>query len=152
MRSVRPLEVGDVDGVVQRIMIRLAEDATVQPLVNPSIPEGLLADSLRNARDQTWVCEEDGVLVGHLYGALLDNGTHGNGVWIGPDGVSFNTTDILADLYATAGARWLEHAALEHYVWTLDDVVSTEPWYELGFARMHMRGVLELTEPRAHAF
>lgn len=152
VRRVRPLENADVERVVERITTRLAEDATVQPLVNPALPVELLADALRNARHETWVCEEDGVVVGHLYGAMLENATYGNGVWIGPDGVSFNTTDILADLYATAGATWLEHAALEHYVWTLDDVVSVEPWYELGFARMHMRGVLALREPRAREF
>lgn len=144
MTSVRPLEPGDVEGVVARIVDRLARDAEIQPLVNPSISTSLLADSLRHARDQTWVADHDGTLVGHLYGALLESESYGNGVWIGPDGASFDSTDILSDLYSAAGATWIERGALEHYVWTLDDVTSTQPWYEMGFARMHMRGVLHL--------
>jgi ribosomal protein S18 acetylase RimI-like enzyme len=127
------------------------DDAVIQPLVNPVIDTALLALSLREASEQTWVAEQDSGIVGHLYGALLNNETYGNGVWIGPDGASFTNTDVLSDLYSVAGARWIEHGALEHYVWTLDDAAMTQPWYELGFARMHMRGVLALDAPRRHA-
>ncbi len=151
MTTVRQLEPSDLEPVVTRIGDRLAHDAQIQSLVNPSISSQLLIDSLREATDQTWVADNDGVVVGHLYGAMLDSETYGNGVWIGPDGVSFDTTDILSDLYSAAGARWIEHGALEHYVWTIDDVASTQPWYEMGFARMHMRGVLRLEGPLDHA-
>jgi ribosomal protein S18 acetylase RimI-like enzyme len=149
--TVRPLELDDVEHVVARVGDRLARDAEIQPLVNPALSTQLLADSLRAATDQTWVADHDGVIVGHLYGAMLDSETYGHGVWIGPDGVSFDTTDILSDLYSAAGARWIEHGALEHYVWTIDDVISTQPWYEMGFARMHMRGVLRLEGPLDHS-
>jgi ribosomal protein S18 acetylase RimI-like enzyme len=149
--TIRQLDAGDVDHVVSRISNRLMDDALIQPLVNPVIDTALLAHSLREATEQTWVAEQDSGIVGHLYGALLDNETYGNGAWIGPDGASFINTDVLSDLYSVAGARWIEHGALEHYVWTLDDAAMTQPWYELGFARMHMRGVLALGAPREHA-
>jgi ribosomal protein S18 acetylase RimI-like enzyme len=152
MTSVRPLEPDDIDQVVARIGDRLELDARIQPLVNPSISTQLLADALRAATDQTWVADRDSVVVGHLYGAMLESETYGNGVWIGPDGASFDNTDTLSDLYSAAGATWIEHGALEHYVWTIDDLASTQPWYELGFARMHMRGVLRLDERRDHPF
>jgi ribosomal protein S18 acetylase RimI-like enzyme len=151
MTSVRPLEPDDIDQVVARIGDRLELDARIQPLVNPSISTQLLADALRAATDQTWVADRDGVVVGHLYGAMLESETYGNGVWIGPDGASFDNTDTLSDLYSAAGATWIEHGALEHYVWTIDDLASTQPWYELGFARMHMRGVLRLERDFNHA-
>jgi ribosomal protein S18 acetylase RimI-like enzyme len=147
---IRHLEEGDIDQVVRRISHRLMDDAVLQPLVNPMFDAEHMAHALREATQQTWVCEEDGVIVGHLYGALLDSETYGNGVWIGPDGASFMNTDVLSDLYSVAGARWIEHGALEHYVWTLDDGAMTQPWYELGFARMHMRGVLALGGARTH--
>jgi ribosomal protein S18 acetylase RimI-like enzyme len=149
--TIRQLDAGDIDAVVNRISNRLMDDAVIQPLVNPVIDTALLAQSLGEAAGQTWVAEQDRGIVGHLYGALLDNETYGNGVWIGPDGASFINTDVLSDLYSVAGAKWIEHGALEHYVWTLDDAAMTQPWYELGFARMHMRGVLALDAPRAHA-
>jgi GNAT superfamily N-acetyltransferase len=92
--------------------------------------------------------DDDGRVVGHLYGALLESIEYGNGAWIGPDGVSFDNTDQLAALYATAGATWTAKGALEHYAWVFDDPSDTTPWYELGFARMHVRGVLSLSEER----
>ncbi len=152
MTTVRALEAHDVDQVVTHIADRLALDARIQPLVNPTISTQLLADSLRAAAGQTWVAERDGVVVGHLYGAMLESEIYGNGVWIGPDGASYDNTDTLSDLYSAAGATWIEHGALEHYVWTIDDLASTQPWYELGFARMHMRGVLALDARREHPF
>jgi ribosomal protein S18 acetylase RimI-like enzyme len=149
--TVRPLEASDVEHVATRIGDRLELDARIQPLVSPSISTQLLADSLRAASAQTWVADLDGVVVGHLYGAMLESETYGNGVWIGPDGASFDTTDVLSDLYSAAGATWIERGALEHYVWTIDDLASTQPWYEMGFARMHMRGVLRLEGRDVHA-
>ena len=146
MTSVRPLEPSDVEAVVTRVCDRLALDARIQPLVNPLISLQLLSDSLRLSTNQTWVAERDAEIVGHLYGALLESGPYGNGVWIGPDGASFENTDVLAELYSAAGASWIERGALEHYVWTIDDVSSTQPWYEMGFARMHMRGVMRLDD------
>lgn len=151
MITVRQLELSDVDQVVTRVADGLARDATIQSLVNPFIATQLLTDSLSDVTDQTWVAERDGAVVGHLYGALLESESYGNGVWIGPDGVSFDNTDILSDLYSAAGASWIEHGALEHYVWTIDDIASTQPWYEMGFARMHMRGVLRLDDRHDHA-
>jgi ribosomal protein S18 acetylase RimI-like enzyme len=149
--TTRPLESVDVEAVVTRIVDRLALDAEIQPLVNPLISTQLLADSLQSAADQTWVAERDGTVVGHLYGALLESEPYGNGVWIGPDGASFENTDVLSDLYSAAGAAWIERGALEHYVWTIDDIASTQPWYEMGFARMHMRGVLRLDDRVDHS-
>jgi ribosomal protein S18 acetylase RimI-like enzyme len=148
--TVRHLESSDVEQVVTRICEGLVRDARFQPLINPLISSQLLTDSLRDVTNQTWVAEHDGAIVGHLYGALLESESYGNGVWIGPDGASFDTTDILSDLYSAAGATWIEHGALEHYVWTLDDIATTQPWYEMGFARMHMRGVLQLSDRHDH--
>jgi len=62
-----------------------------------------------------------------------------------PDGVSFDSPDILDALYADAGLSWIENEAIEHYAWIFDDPSDTSPWYELGFARMHARGVLAFT-------
>jgi ribosomal protein S18 acetylase RimI-like enzyme len=140
------VEPSDVEAVVTRICNRLALDAQIQPLVNPLISTQLLSDSLRLSTNQTWVAERDAEIVGHLYGALLESEPYGSGVWIGPDGASFENTDVLSELYSAAGASWIERGALEHYVWTIDDVTSTQPWYEMGFARMHMRGVMRLDD------
>jgi ribosomal protein S18 acetylase RimI-like enzyme len=148
---VRKLLPGDVDEVVGRIRRRLGDDAALRPLVNPDISLEELSDALRAATASTWVALEDDRLVGHLYGALLENDLYGPGVWIGPDGVSYDNDDVLAELYAQAGQEWIEAGAREHYVWVLDHWAATDAWYELGFARMHLRGVLALERSRSSA-
>jgi ribosomal protein S18 acetylase RimI-like enzyme len=145
---VRPLDSSDLDAVVARVKERLHHDAQRNPLVSPNFSDEHFSRALRDAMDQTWVAERDGRLVGHLFGALLESPEHGNGVWIGPDGVSFENIDVLADLYAEAGATWIKKGAFEHYAWVFDSTADTATWHELGFARMHVRGVLALSRPR----
>ncbi len=121
-------------------------------LVNPNFSERHFAEALARARGQTWVAEDAGDIVGHLYGALLESSEYGKGAWVGPDGISFDSPAILDALYAEAGLAWIEDEAIEHYAWIFDDIVDTSPWYELGFARMHARGVLALLGPREEAW
>jgi len=147
--SVRRLEHDDVDEVVALVVARLADDAGRNPFVNPVISLDLLAQSLRATSDACWVVDDDGRLTGHLYGALLESAEHGRGIWIGPDGASFHDTDTLGELYGVAGEHWIDSGALEHYVWTLDVPDATGPWYEMGFARMHQRGVIALDRDRS---
>lgn len=147
---VRPLEPRDLNEVVAHVQERLAYDAQRNPLLNPNFSAEHFTDALSHARDQTWIADERGGVVGHLYGALLESPEYGKGAWIGPDGVSFDSDDVLANLYSEAGSSWIANGALEHYAWVLDRTEDTAPWYELGFARMHVRGVLALSERRHH--
>jgi ribosomal protein S18 acetylase RimI-like enzyme len=147
---VRPLEPRDLDEVVARVQQRLVNDARRNQLLNPTFSAVHFADALRDASDQTWIAQERSKVVGHLYGALLKSPEYGHGAWIGPDGVSFDDNDVLANLYAAAGSSWIDEGALEHYVWVFDRAEDTAPWYELGFARMHVRGVLALGQRRDH--
>ncbi|MHB8378700.1 MAG: GNAT family N-acetyltransferase [Acidimicrobiales bacterium] len=147
---VRPLEPRDVDAVVARVRERLSRDARRNPLLSPDFSEEHFSRALVDATDQAWVAEDADRVTGHLYGALLESPEYGNGVWIGPDGVSFDDTNHLAALYSAAGAAWIARGALEHYAWVFDDPADTTSWYELGFARMHVRGVLSLSEGRTH--
>ena len=152
MASPRKLRTHDVDAVVERIAHRLADDATRNSLVNPLVDRRALADALEAATSSTWIQERGGVVVGHLYGALLENETYGDGVWIGPDGVSFDSPGVLGDLYAAAGQEWIDTGAREHYAWVFDDPSCTGPWYDLGFARMHLRGVMALEGARGSSW
>jgi ribosomal protein S18 acetylase RimI-like enzyme len=141
---VRRLESRDIDQVVARVHERLATDAQRNGLLNSGFSNDHFAAALRDAASQTWVAEESGVVVGHLFGALLDSPEYGRGAWVGPDGVSFESPLVLDALYAEAGADWIERQAIEHYTWVFDELADTTPWYELGFARMHVRGVFAL--------
>jgi ribosomal protein S18 acetylase RimI-like enzyme len=141
---VRRLESHDIDQVVARVHARLAGDAVRNGLLNAGFSHEHFAAALRDAARQTWIAEESGVIVGHLFGALLDSPEYGRGAWVGPDGVSYERPDVLDALYAAAGAEWIERQAIEHYAWVFDELADTTPWYELGFARMHVRGVFAL--------
>jgi GNAT superfamily N-acetyltransferase len=144
--AVRKLHADDIDDVVARIAQRLIDDATIKTLVNPVISFDHLRQALAAATASTWIARREERIVGHLFGALLENATYGRSIWIGPDGVSFDDGDILSSLYAVAGEEWTEAGANEHFVWTLDDPSTTSAWFDLGFSKMHTRGVMELRE------
>lgn len=146
---VRTLGRGDVDAVVTRVAERLTSEARRHPLVSPRFDARAFARALSGARAQTWVAQRTGVVAGHLYGAVLDSPEHGRAAWVGPDGVSFDDASVLAALYQRAAASWSERGAHSHFAWVFDDPTDTAPWYELGFTRAHVRGVLALHDARA---
>src|ERR1035441_8604483 len=128
---VRSLEPRDLDAVVSRVRERLGDDARRNPLLSSDFSNEHFPRARGAAWDQTWVADDAGRVVGHLYGALLDSPEYGNGAWIGPDGVSFASTDVLANLYAKVGSAWIVKGALEHYAWVFDDPRSEEHTSEL---------------------
>jgi GNAT superfamily N-acetyltransferase len=147
----RPLTNDDVASVTELIARRLRDDALANPFVNGDVDRDLLSRALSAATGASWVAERDGAVVGHLQAALLESDTYGHGAWVGPDGVSHDDTDTLADLYTQAGQAWIDAGAREHYVWVLDSPERTESWMALGFARMHQRGVRSLDDRPPHA-
>ncbi len=148
MTVVGLLTPADADDVADRVRRALADDAALQPMVSADADREGLLDSLAAAAPHTWVARRLGAVVGHLSGARLDSAAYGRGVWVPPDGASYDDADVLADLYAAAGEAWVGDGALEHYAWVLDTGARTAPWMELGFARMHQRGVRPVGDPR----
>ncbi|MDE3044614.1 MAG: GNAT family N-acetyltransferase [Acidobacteriota bacterium] len=145
MVHVRRLEVNDVGAVVALVNQQLAHASALEPAINHVVDNALFDEALRAQRAHVWVAIRHGVLVGHLYGAVLAN-ARGPSAWVGPDGVSFDAPDALDALYARAGQAWIDGGALEHWVWTPDRVDAFLPWSELGFAKEHRRGVRALTD------
>ncbi|MDE3064301.1 MAG: GNAT family N-acetyltransferase [Acidobacteriota bacterium] len=150
MARARPMALEDVGAVVELIAARLGEDARRNQFVNGALDAAPLRDALTSSLGQSVVAEAGRRIVGHLSAVILDRETYGNGAWVGPDAASFDDADTLAALYARAGQDWIDAGALEHYVWVLDDAERTAPWLELGFARMHERGVRSLADLVVH--
>jgi GNAT superfamily N-acetyltransferase len=146
MVAIRKLLPADVEAVVSRIVQKITDDATHKQLINPEFSRDHLRDALESSRALTWVALEGTQLVGHMYGALLESDLYGSSVWIGPDGVSYDNDEVLDAMYAVAGQDWINEGAVEHYVWTLDDPAAMAAWFDLGFAKMHSRGVMKLHE------
>jgi len=141
---VRRLGDDDIDAVADLVARRLREDGARNRFVNGDVDASNLAASLASVSRDVWVAVSGSTVLGHLHAALLESDTYGDGAWVAPDGVSHADTDVLADLYASAGQAWIDAGAREHYVWVADRVERTSPWMELGFARMHQRGVRSL--------
>src|ERR1700677_2453521 len=74
---VRALEPGDLEAVATRVGDQLTRDARRNSLVNPDFRPTVYKAALVRAPDQTWVAEENGQIVGHLFGALLDSAEYG---------------------------------------------------------------------------
>lgn len=146
MVDIQRLEPRDAEDVARRAVAQLRIDASKKRLVNAETSVEQLRDALASCASSTWVALENGRIVGHLYGALLESSTHGCGVWVGPDGVSFDNAHVLDALYATAAQEWIDAGASDHFVWVFDDPTSRSEWFNLGFAMMHARGAKVLDE------
>ncbi|MFZ1062774.1 MAG: GNAT family N-acetyltransferase [Acidimicrobiales bacterium] len=150
MVTIRRLRPDDARGVVDRIVAKLDDDARRNSLVNPSVDEGVLLDTMRHATNATWVALDDDKIVGHLYGAVLGDHAQSRAAWTGPDGVSFD--DGVLDQLLTAGVeQWRREHATHHYSWTLLDHESIETWLALGYETISVRGVMELGPRRPRA-
>ncbi|MGH9020841.1 MAG: GNAT family N-acetyltransferase [Acidimicrobiales bacterium] len=143
MVNVRPLADRDAPAVAARVLASLRADAALNSMVNGDAAADDVLDALASVASSVWVATSPDV-VGHLHAALLSDDVFGSGAWVAPDGVSFDDPEVLAELYATAGASWISLGAREHYAWVLDHPERTSAWLDLGFARMHQRGVRAL--------
>ncbi|MCU1362601.1 MAG: GCN5-related N-acetyltransferase [Acidimicrobiaceae bacterium] len=142
--TVRTLKSADLEAVATRVGNRLAHDARRSALINAHFSGDLFTSALANATDQTWVEVDHDHIVGHLYGAVLDSSEHGRGAWIGPDGVSFDTGDVLSSMYDEASREWSRRGAAQHFAWVFDDADDIRPWLALGFEPAHRRGLMSL--------
>jgi GNAT superfamily N-acetyltransferase len=144
MTTIRTLQPGDARAVVDRIANRLADDARHSPLVNPCVDTESLYDTILHASNATWVAVEGSRVVGHLYGAVLNDHAHERAAWTGPDGVSFDDDEHLEKLVDVACASWRRSGATQHYSWTLANPARVAPWDALGYQRLGVRGVMTL--------
>ena len=143
MLHVRSMQEIDVTAVVARVNERLARASRDEPFISDAFDEADFDAVLRAQRARAWVALRGERVVGHLYGAVLED-ARGRSAWIGPDGVSFDDLEVLAALYAVAGRSWFDVGAHEHWVWVPDQVDAFLAWSELGFAKEHRRGVRAL--------
>lgn len=133
----------DATSIVARVRELLKEAHRHEPLISAAFNDDAYARALLTHRGEIWVAVRDHRVVGHLYGALLDD-VRGRGSWSGPDGSSFDDEEVLSELYRVAGASWIAEGAYQHWVWTVDRDDCFLPWSELGFAKEHRRGVATL--------
>ena len=141
---VRPLELDDVDAVVERVRNALAADAAHNPLIEPDVDATTLAASLRATRTSCLVAVEDDVVLGHLYGEVLADGA--SDAWTGPDGWS-GPEAAMSLLRAEARERWRASGVRAHHAWVRDDPGVLAPWLAEGYLVEDVRGLRALDEP-----
>jgi GNAT superfamily N-acetyltransferase len=142
------MERGDARAIVARIERQLHDDAEKSDFVSNDFDRDVFEATLLLATSSTWVCKDEHDVIGHLYAALLDDSSDDLAVWTGPDGVSFDSPDVLEVLIATASTTWREKAARRHFVWVFNDVARLAPWSALGYVAKSYRGVMRLDDER----
>ena len=144
MALIRNLGAEDIGFIASRVASRLRYEAEQNPLINPLFDADAFESALFGAQAGTWVCDE-GSLTGHIYGAVLQGSSEQSGVWIGPDGVSFESPSDLKELYEVATTEWKSRGAREVFVWVLNIESSLQPWRDLGFEvlEQHQGGDIE---------
>jgi ribosomal protein S18 acetylase RimI-like enzyme len=140
--ELEPLSSSTIEEVVARVIERQRSLAVKQPLISSHVDAAFLASSLLSAAPDVMVALQGQRVVGHLRGTTLENEVFGKSVWINPEGLSYDSSDILAILYSEMGARWMANNATRHFVWVPSDGIDYGPWLELGFSLMHQRGTL----------
>jgi ribosomal protein S18 acetylase RimI-like enzyme len=150
MMNVRAMEPGDAAAIVARIERQLDGDARKSALVSNDFDRDIFEATLLLATSSTWVCENEEGVVGHLYAALLDDPSDDLAEWTGPDGVSFDSPEVLALLITSASASWRIKGARRHFAWVFHDDDRLAPWKSLGYIAKSYRGVMRLGEETAH--
>lgn len=79
----------------------------------------------------------DGEAVGYLFGEIQETELRGRHCWVARDGLGLapgESPELYRDLYAAAGAAWMEEGANDHYVLASADTDVREAWLGLSFA------------------
>ena len=145
MSPVRRAVKSDASAIAQRVAEQLARDALVEPLVCADVSRPEFESALAASRGPVWVDDSNGHLRGHLYGATFDDPLHGRQTWTGPDGYSYDSDDVLANLCERAYHWWRDEGSSAHLVWALAGH-GTQTWIERGYHIVSVRASLALTD------
>jgi ribosomal protein S18 acetylase RimI-like enzyme len=93
------------------------------------------------------VALREGRVVGYLLGAPRTDEVWGPNVWVELAGHAVEEAEDVRDLYAVAGARWIEEERPRHYaVVPESDYALVEAWFRLSFGQQHAFGIREVPE------
>ena len=125
------------------------------------LPLGIVARSWRSFRSPRGRSRAprrcaDGGRVAHLVGALGEAPSRGRHAWVGLGDHSLapgESPELLADVYAAAGARWVEDAYLTHIVEVPAEGPLPQLFFALGFGQeqVHASAPARAEEPSALA-
>ena len=143
MLSVQSFHDNDLDEIVNRVVTHQHELALRCDLIQGGIDTNEFARELAASAHDILVARENGHVVGHLRGTILDSDIFGHSAWMNPGGLSYDTSQVLEALYTESADQWLARNATRHYVWVPPH--EANPWLDLGFAYMHQRGALKIS-------
>ncbi len=135
----------DAPAIAQRVALQLSRDAQFEPLVSSDFSRPDFESTLASTAHELWVDDAHGRIRGHLYGATFDDPLFGRQTWTGPDGYSFESDDVLADLCDRAYPDWCRDGSRAHLVGALAGQ-GTRGWTERGYRVVSVRGAAALTD------
>lgn len=109
--------------------------------------------SLQHAWQKPWtsgtVALYGDELVGYLIGSATFDQHMGRTAWIRQAGYALAADvdiEVIRDLYAAAGPRWLALGCFEHYAMiTTAERLMLDAWYSLDFGQQHAYGLCDLS-------
>ena len=133
----------DAPAIAQRVAEQLTRDALVEPLVSDEFSRHDFEFALANSNYPVWVDDSNGGIRGHLYGATFDDPLHDRQTWTGPDGYSYDFSNVLDNLCDAAYGWWREQGSRAHLVWALAGH-GTQDWIERGYSIVSVRAAKSL--------
>jgi GNAT superfamily N-acetyltransferase len=143
MSPVHRLTPADASAVAFTVAQELEQHAQGEPLVSSSFDRREFERALGNAVDPVWVDTANGVVRGHLIGAILPDPTLGRAAWTGPDGSSFMNDNTLDNLLSVAYRYWRNEGITTHVIWSPTGDAS-DSWTARGYAPFSVRAALSI--------
>jgi len=132
---------------------RHQRDRAVLPELPPRFSD---PDTARAAVETTWrrarasgvAAVQGGRLLGYLIGDTVIEPTWGRSGWVRPAGCALapdQDAELVRDLYAALGARWVDYGCFAHFtVIPIADPALVHAWFALSFGVEQVHGLLDL--------
>lgn len=154
--EIVPFHMGLLPGAAELLAVRHARDRAHMQLLPGRFEEVRTATA---AVREVWgkpntsgvAAYQDGRLAGYLIGQTRFDVLRGRHVWIHLPGHALAADappDLYGDLYAAAGAQWLQLGAFDHYLMMpAGDRAAQDVWFSLSFGQEQAHAMRSLAEP-----
>src|SRR4030067_1257103 len=103
----------------------------------PEVARAAIEAALKRKHASGFAALDGGRLVAYLIGDLLIDEVWGRSAWVRTPGCAYDPDDggeIVRDLYAALGARWVSHGIFSHFVLVpITDPSLIHVWFSLSF-------------------
>lgn len=115
----------------------------------PAVAEQAIAAALQRKQASGFAALVDDQVVAYLIGDMVIDNTWGRAAWVRTAGCAYTPTvgaEIVRDLYATLGARWVDYGIFFHFaLMPVSDPALLHAWFSLSFGIEQVHALVDLT-------